>query len=210
MQTPDYSHLTPEDFDHIYEPSEDTFLLLDALEEDVEFLEHLKPSLCLEVGSGSGVVVTALARLLGSSCSCLAVDINPVACEKTAATARKNGCCTEVVQCDLASALVKDRRVDVLVFNPPYVVTEVVSGPDMLSRAWAGGAHGRQVMDCLFPDVPHLLSEQGVFYLLVIMENKPLEIQEQMASLGFEMTILKDRKIRGEHLLVLKFTRYSC
>ena len=40
--TPDFSHLTQVDYDHVYEPAEDTFLLLDALEKDAGYLKNLR------------------------------------------------------------------------------------------------------------------------------------------------------------------------
>jgi release factor glutamine methyltransferase len=55
--------------------------------------------------------------------------------------------------------------------------------------------------------VPNLLSQNGVFYLVVISENCPDDIKRVMDELGFDMHILKERKVRGEHLLVLKFVR---
>lgn len=48
----------------VYEPAEDTFLLLDALEEDADHLRALKPTICVEVGSGSGCVSAFLGRIL--------------------------------------------------------------------------------------------------------------------------------------------------
>ena len=48
--TPDLSHLKWTDFEHIYEPSDDTFLLLDALEKDRSFIESRSPNMCVEVG----------------------------------------------------------------------------------------------------------------------------------------------------------------
>ena len=70
IPTPDISHLTRNDYDLVYEPAgtkrseptcpwvlislfllvEDTFTLLDALEQDADELRKLQPSVCLEVG----------------------------------------------------------------------------------------------------------------------------------------------------------------
>lgn len=38
--TPSLAHLKETDYDNIYEPAEDTFLMMDALEKDAEFLKE--------------------------------------------------------------------------------------------------------------------------------------------------------------------------
>jgi release factor glutamine methyltransferase len=65
-------------------------------------------------------------------------------------------------------------KVDMLLFNPPYVVTpdEEVERKD-IAAAWAGGKDGRLVIDRLLPIIPTLLSDGGVAYMVVIPENKP-------------------------------------
>ena len=40
--TPNLAHFSSDDFNFIYEPAEDTFLFLDALEQEVDFLEKLR------------------------------------------------------------------------------------------------------------------------------------------------------------------------
>ncbi|XP_049763651.1 methyltransferase N6AMT1 [Schistocerca cancellata] len=210
--TPSLSHMSSCDFDAVYEPAEDTFLLIDALEDDLQLISTLKPSVCLEVGSGSGAVITAISMFLGNSCHCMATDISFVACKATQKTSLYNSANVDTINTDLVSAVVLRGVVDILIFNPPYVVTpsEEISScgrSDDITRSWAGGLKGREVMDRIFSQVPLLLSETGVFYLLVISDNCPSEIEKIMNSVGFSMNILMQRKIRGEHLLVLRFRR---
>ena len=100
LPTPSTSHV---DLDRVYEPAEDSFLLLDTLSSpaEVEYLQQrftaqidgkLSPSpLILEVGTGSGVVlafITAHARAMFGRTDVLSlgVDINSVACEGTKQT----------------------------------------------------------------------------------------------------------------------------
>lgn len=51
LQTPKLDHFTSEDYKKIYEPSEDTFLLLDTLEEQKDFIiDEIDPHLIIEIG----------------------------------------------------------------------------------------------------------------------------------------------------------------
>lgn len=75
---------------NVYEPAEDTFLLLDALENDIENLMKINPHIILEIGPGSGIIIAALASVLKSRVQCFAIDINPDACIVTRNTAELN------------------------------------------------------------------------------------------------------------------------
>ena len=80
MQTP----LIPKNtnFRNVYEPAgtyiminltylwiEDTFLLIDVMEKDMTEIRLMSPTFVLEIGSGSGCVVTFMAKNLQQPCS---------------------------------------------------------------------------------------------------------------------------------------------
>ena len=148
LPTPSTSHV---DFNRVYEPAEDSFLLLDTLSLPTEtaFLQQrfnprsskaqkISP-LVLEIGTGSGVVtafVTAHAReLLGrTDVLTLGADVNVFACAATVETVEKacnekstklgkNAAASTFLTCAQADlgSAIRPHSVDVLIFNPPYV-----------------------------------------------------------------------------------------
>ncbi|XP_037883239.1 methyltransferase N6AMT1 [Glossina fuscipes] len=207
METPYIDHLSDTDYENIYEPSQDSFLLLDALEIDLKFIEQeLNPNLCLEIGPGSGIIITALSKRLSSSTLCLAVDINRYAACATKRTAQRNGVEVECICGNLVDN-VRCNLIDLLLFNPPYVVTadeEIRDAKSKLVHSWAGGKHGRRIIDTLLVKLPEILSPRGVLYLLLLKENKPEEVMQALTKLGFKSEKLIERRIPGEYLYVLK------
>ncbi|XP_026193755.1 uncharacterized protein LOC34619517 [Cyclospora cayetanensis] len=75
IPTPNTCHLVS--FPEVYEPSEDSFLLMDALQQQAHLLKALQPSTVLEIGCGSGCVTAFLATLFHRLYS----DGLPNACE---------------------------------------------------------------------------------------------------------------------------------
>jgi release factor glutamine methyltransferase len=207
---PDLSHFGFREYDEFYEPSDDTFLFLDALEKERKFLEALNPSVCMELGPGSGCISAHLATVLQEiNCpSCfMCSDINRSACRATLRTARQNQVSRlDTVTGNLLSPYVSG-KIDVLLFNPPYVPTPSAEvGTTDIAAAWAGGKDGREVIDKLLPVVKSMLSPKGaVFYLLLVDENRPAEIRRIMRAYGFIDSQVNQRRARNELLSVLKF-----
>ena len=229
METPSYSHLTSEDYNYVYEPSEDTFLLLDALEIELPYLLEKKPLTCVEIGPGSGIIISALAKYLKhQSHGFFAVDINKFACDASQRTRRANNVNVEVINMDLLTAF-KPNSIDMLVFNPPYVPTptdkttcnipeqkkfydkeseNVYSSRDkILIKSWAGGADGCEIINRVISTLSNVLAHDGIFYLLIIKDNNPEKIKKDLKSRGYQAVQIIDRKIRGEHLIVLKVSK---
>ncbi|KAL0389361.1 UNVERIFIED_CONTAM: Methyltransferase N6AMT1 [Sesamum calycinum] len=197
----------------VYDPCDDSFALVDALLADrANLLEH-HPSICVEIGCGSGYVITSLALLLGkedSDAYYIATDINPHAVRVTCETLLAHGCHAEVVNTDIASGLEKrlSRSVDVMVVNPPYVPTpEEEVGRHGIASAWAGGENGRSVIDKILPVADKLLSDKGWLYLVTLTANNPLELCLQMRKKGYASRIILQRSTEEESLHVINFWR---
>lgn len=142
LPTPSTSHVN---YKHVYEPAEDSFLLLDTISSVPEraFLHSRFPvtspsPLIVELGTGSGVVLAFAAaqskHIFGRlDVLTLGCDINQFACRATAETVRlaiqeananrESAQFLGSVNADLTAAI-KPGSVDVLIFNPPYVPTE--------------------------------------------------------------------------------------
>lgn len=204
METPYQNHINKVDFDHVYEPAEDSFLLIDALEKDLTYLKLKNPTFCLEVGSGSGVIVTAFGMAFPET-FCMSTDVNFKACVMSKQTAVYNKVGLDSVTMDLAGTF-RNNIFDVIIFNPPYVVTESEEcGGRDIAASWAGGVKGREITDRLLDMIPNKLAKNGTFYLLLIEENIPVEVIKIMSKYGFKSETVVKRKVRNEQQLVLKF-----
>jgi release factor glutamine methyltransferase len=142
LPTPSTSHVS---LDKVYEPAEDSFLLLDTLSShsEIQFLSNRfhQPQdspLIVEVGTGSGVIlgfITAHAATIFGRPDILTfgTDVNEHACKAATITTQKAmrddadpagaAVFCDTILTDLVSSI-RFQTIDVLIFNPPYVPTE--------------------------------------------------------------------------------------
>ena len=173
LPTPSTSHVN---IDRVYEPSEDSFLLMDTLSSpsEIEFLTRrfgessaqgrLSSSLLIfEVGTGSGVVlafVTSQAKAIfgTSDILTLGTDLNQFACSSSLETVKRyshdagqiaSSQFLGVLQADLVSP-VRPGVIDVLIFNPPYVPSDGI--PRLKGECQGSGDNTQRESDS------HLLS----------------------------------------------------
>jgi release factor glutamine methyltransferase len=137
----EYAGLQYETRRDVYAPAEDSWLLVDA----VAGLGDLSDRLVVEVGCGAGLALLAAVR---QGARGVGVDRNPAALRLARRNAELNGLVARVglVRGDLLSALALN-RVDLLLFNPPYLPTapEERLG-DEVGLAVEGGESGDEVV----------------------------------------------------------------
>lgn len=148
--------LEVEEAEEVYPPSEDTYLLLAALEAPAD-------GSFLEVGTGAGLVALHAAR----TSRVVATDVNPQAVRLCRRNALRNGLALDVVRTDLFAGL--RGPFDAIAFNPPYLPRAPQDG--WLDRAWSGGADGNQVILRFLDAARDHLAPGGRIYLLLSSHN---------------------------------------
>lgn len=182
--------------DLVYEPAEDSFLLAD------DAIEEAKPGMfILEIGAGSGFV-SAVLRANIEGIRVFATEINPHA----ARCAKANG--VEVIRTDLFRGLKPGSgggSFDLILFNPPYLPTsEDEKVPGWLNYAFDGGASGRETLDRFLDEVRDYLKPGGKILVLISSITGFEVVKEKMMRLGFEVEVVRSKKVSFEELMVVK------
>lgn len=217
LPTPVLSHLQESDYDLVYEPAEDSFALLDALEQELPLLRSLHPlPFVLEIGSGTGIVSAFLQQSVFEHSLHLCTDNNHFACQTTQRTSAVNtsGSSTtslDSVRTSLSHGL-RLQNVNLIVFNPPYVPTchsEIDSHRGTLTASWAGGRDGMSVTSEFISLAADLLAPNGLFYLVAVARNRPEVILEAAKLVGLVGDMILQRRAGREKLVILRFSRIS-
>lgn len=202
----------------VYPPAEDSFLLVDALA-DVwrSTLEASRPALVVELGTGSGYIACSnalLARAYGCATHTFtrASDVNENAVATARATFEAHDVPTnayDVSRGDLlephADAIAANGGIDVLIFNPPYVVTPSEEvGVGGITASWAGGVDGREVLNRLLPRVANVLAPGGMFLCILLEQNKPQEVMDILRAHGLACALVSTVGADEEVLYVMK------
>ncbi|KAI5966191.1 MTQ2 [Candida pseudojiufengensis] len=209
------------DFDKVYEPSEDSFYLLDCFEIEKDFLVKKftnQVPIITEIGTGSGIITTFLIQNILQDAIYITTDINPTACVSAKATllhnCKKKAHLVDSTQMDLTSSI-RNKTIDVLVFNPPYVpASEVPNLPTndtdnkWLDLALLGGEDGMIITWKVLNNLENILSDEGVAYILFCARNKPVQVAEIMRQKGWEVTTIINKKAGWEVLSILRFNKH--
>ncbi len=171
----------------VFEPSEDSFLF-------AENLDMQEGDVVLDLGTGCGILGIVAAE---KAESVLSVDVNPYAirCAKKNASLNKVREKMGFLRGDLLTALDTSALFDVILFNAPYLPSEPNEFDGWIGRAWAGGATGRDVVDCFIPQAAvHLKPSGRVLMLQSTLTGLDLTIQK-FSQCGLEAAVKAETKL---------------
>jgi release factor glutamine methyltransferase len=177
--------LTP----HVYEPAEDSYLVVDALVDHIRCGDRV-----LEIGCGCGIV----SIFAGDFASLVvATDINPHAVR----CAKLNGITT--VRTDMFAGI--KSTFNIIVFNPPYLpVLEEEHSKKWVDLMIDGGRDGRRTIKRFIEQVGDYLAPGGCVLLVISSLTGIREVCDLMLDAGLHVEPVARSKHFFEQLVVLK------
>lgn len=164
-----------------YPPSEDTFFIVDNIENE-------KGNFALDVGSGSGY----LTKLLSKNFSfVVGTDINyNVLRQQTYKT-------ENIVCCNGSDAL--KIKFNFIVCNLPYLATD-----EILDVATDGGAEGFEIPKKIFDSLINNLEKNGKFVFITSSLSNYQKLIDYAQKLGLKTRIMAKKKLFFEELILIE------
>ena len=198
----------------IYPPSErDSLFFQRTLRAEAARLRRDAPTLCVEAFCGTAPLLGVLSEIL-PNCARLGLDLDSASCGAAAARPGVHG----AARMDVARAL-RPGVADLIVALPPYVPTTAAAldaagaaaaagtsaaRPEGAGWAWAGGPHGRSVLERLVHALPALLSARGAAYLL---HFDAAWLLEEVAATGLAASVVAEETEVGERWCIVRVER---
>jgi release factor glutamine methyltransferase len=173
----------------IYPPSEDTHLLLSAIQVNAG-------QRVLEMGTGTGIIALHCAR---AGCRVVAADISQAAADNARMNAQHNRLDIEIIRSDMFENI---RGVfDAIIFNPPYLSAEGAEGlSDAERRPLVGGRGGHEATVRFLEDAGGFLAPGGRIYLLTSSESEAAVLKA--ARECYYVKLLAEQRVFFEVLAV--------
>ena len=204
-------------FKNVYEPADDTFLLIDSIANDITAgaIKNKKEIKSIELGCGNGLVSCCY---LGKAKENLidikehyCVDINKDAIELTKNLIEHYEFNATFIESNLFDNVDNKEGFDVIIFNPPYVTTDddeyqrALKDKDIYA-SWAGGKKGSETIFKFLDQLKNNIKQNGILYLLLSKENEYHTIISRIKNeCGFDFDVLMKKRAKNERLAVFKF-----
>jgi len=182
--------------EHVYEPSEDTFLI-------AEKMTVSKDDVVLDMGTGCGILAVLAAK---KTKKVVAIDINPQAIKYAKKNAEINGVRTQIDHRigDLFQSIKKTEFFSLILFNSPYLPSEPYEEKSLIGKAWAGGPNGRQVIDRFIADAPKFLVAGGRILLVQSSLSNISRTLEKFNEMNLMASVIAQVKVPFEIIALIE------
>ena len=179
----------------VYEPSEDTFQLLEAI-------NVKKDDKVLEIGTGSGLI-SLVCAYKGTNVVC--TDVNPFAVELAKRNFLVNNSFLsgsyDIRLGNLFDALTLDDKFDIIIFNPPYLPTKLnerVGGSGWFDIATDGGVDGLKVTKKFIDGLSNHLFIDGCAYFVFSSLSDRKKLETYISMSGFTAKVVNSNRYNDE------------
>ncbi|MBD3230681.1 MAG: methyltransferase [Candidatus Lokiarchaeota archaeon] len=185
-------------FNHVYNPSDDSFLL-------ARNLNINENDSVLEIGTGCGII-SIIAALNGAKC--ISIDISSFAlkCAKYNSKVNYVNNRIDFILSDLFSSLKMPLKFDKILFNPPYLPEEEPIN-DVIEKSWNGGKRGNELILRFLDDLNHFMKKNTIVLLVISSLSKKEEIYRKIREKSFKYQILDSEKHFFEKIMVLEIKK---
>ena len=178
---------------HVYNPAEDTFLLLESI-------QYTTQETILEIGTGCGIISLVCAY---EGATVIATDINPYALHLTQANQQILKGEIQLVQGSLFTMIQPDALFDIIIFNPPYLPTTTKEQlPGWINAAFDGGKTGTIVIDEFLQQLPQHLTPTGTAYFVSSSLQKNCHFQSTLQESPLTCRVFNEQLIGDENIQI--------
>ena len=176
----------------IYEPKEDSYFLSETIKDYLK--DKLKYIKILDMGSGSGIQAETCRNLGFKDIS--SADINPDAIKLLKQMGFRS------VHSNLFSKINKNKRFDLIIFNPPYLPEDKYDR----KKDTTGGKKGFEIILKFLKQAESHLNKKGEILLLISSFSSPEIIRKETLGLGYSMIQIASKKLFFEELFVYELS----
>ena len=182
---------------HVYNPAEDTFLLLKTI-------QYIPQDLILEIGTGCGIISLVCSY---NGATVIATDINPYALILTQENIKHNQQILQgeihLVRGSLFTMIQPDVLFDKIIFNPPYLPTTTKEKlPGWINMAFDGGKTGTMVIDEFLQYLCQHLNPTGKAYFVGSSLQKKCHFWETLQKIPLTCRVINKQTIGDETIQV--------
>jgi release factor glutamine methyltransferase len=188
----------------VYDPAEDTFLLIDAI-------NIKKNESVLEIGTGCGIIALDCA-CRGANVIC--TDINPYAVDLARENYSRNNSIIkgnfEVRKGDLFTPIKDDEEFGIIIFNPPYLPTkkdELIDESGWFDIATNGGIDGLKFTKQYIDNLDNFLIEDGSAYFVFSSLSNRKILENYIDKRNFDFIVASKMRFNDEMLSIYKIIK---